>query len=90
MNKSELFIGFTIGILMSLLGCFLFITLFSEYDFISGYQIMKAQGQLGKLITIGSVLDLVVFGIMLRTNKELMARGVVLAVIVIALVTIFI
>lgn len=89
MNKKDLFIGFTIGIIACFLGVFLFITLFTDFDFISGVQSMKSEGKLGKLITLGAILDLVVFGFLLKKNKEIMSRGVVLAVICIAIFTIF-
>lgn len=89
MNKIDLLIGFGIGILASIIGCYLFITFFTIYDFVAGIESMKSEGKLGKLITLGSILDLVAFGILLKLNKELMARGVVLAVIIIAIVTLF-
>jgi len=89
MNKIELLIGFVIGILTSILGSYLFITIFTNFDFISGIQTMKTDGQLGKIMTLGSILDLIVFGILLKMNKEIMARGVVLAVIIIAILTFF-
>jgi hypothetical protein len=54
-----------------------------------GIQSMKSEGKLGKLITLGAILDLVSFGILLKMNREMMARGVVLAVICIAVFTIF-
>ncbi|WP_269226471.1 hypothetical protein [Flavobacterium eburneipallidum] len=89
MNKLELFYGWTIGITMSILGCFLFVTFFTDFDFKTGIQILKAEGKLGKLITIGTILDLVAFAVLLKLNKETMARGVILAVICIAIFTIF-
>jgi hypothetical protein len=89
MNKIAIVIGFAIGILASILGSYLFITLFTHFDFIAGVESMKSEGKLGKLITLGSILDLVAFGILLKMNKEIMARGVVLAVIVIAILTLF-
>lgn len=89
MNKIDLLIGFAIGILASLIGCYLFITFFTDFDFVAGIESMKSEGKLGKLITLGSILDLVVFGILLKLNKEIMARGVVLSVIIIAIVTLF-
>lgn len=90
MNKIELFYGFIIGILASFIGTFIFVTCFTDFDFVSGIQIMKSEGKLGKLITLGSILDLITFAVLLRLNKELMARGVVLAVIVLAVVTLFV
>ena len=89
MNKTDLLIGFAIGIIASIIGSYLFITFFTAYDFMAGIESMKSEGKLGKLITLGSILDLVAFGILLKMNKDLMARGVVLAVIIIAIVTLF-
>ncbi|MDX6181321.1 hypothetical protein SGQ44_04110 [Flavobacterium sp. Fl-77] len=90
MDKKDIFIGFLIGILTSLLGSFLFIAFYIKSDIFSGIQILRENGYLGKVITIGTILDLIAFGILLKINRELMARGVILAVIVLALSTLFI
>ena len=87
MNKKDIVIGFIIGIIACILGIFLFITFFTDFDFITGIESMKSEGKLGKLITLGAILDLVAFGILLKMNKDLMARGVVLAVIILAAVS---
>ncbi|HEU4788135.1 MAG TPA: hypothetical protein VFS71_00455 [Flavobacterium sp.] len=89
MNKIDLLIGFIMGILASLLGMFLYITLIVHSDFIAGIQSMKNEGHLGKIVTLGSIMDLIAFGILLKLNKEIMARGVVLAVIMLTIVTLF-
>jgi cellulose synthase/poly-beta-1,6-N-acetylglucosamine synthase-like glycosyltransferase len=89
MTKKDILIGFVIGILASILGSYLFITLFTNFSFISGIQIMKSEGKLGKIMTLGSILDLIAFAILLKLNKEIMARGVVLAVIIIAIMNFF-
>ena len=89
MNRKDLLIGFIIGILTSFLGMFLYITFVVHSDFITGIQAMKREGHLGKIVTLGSILDLIAFGILLKMNKELMARGVVLAVITLTIITIF-
>ena len=89
MNKKDIIIGFVIGIIACLLGIFLFIAFFTDFKFMNGIRSMKSEGKLGKLITLGAILDLVAFGILLKMNKEFMARGVVLAVICIAILTIF-
>jgi hypothetical protein len=89
MNKKDIIIGFVIGLIACILGIFLFITFFTDFDFLTGVQSMKSEGKLGKLSTLGAILDLVSFGVLLKMNKELMARGVVLAVICIAIFTIF-
>lgn len=90
MNKIDLLSGFLIGFVTTILGSYIFITLFTEFEFIAGIQIMKSQGNLGKIITLGSILTLITFGVLLKMNKELMARGVVLAVIALAIITLFI
>lgn len=51
---------------------------------------MKSQEVLGKLITLGSILDLIVFPVLLKLNKDHIARGIVLAVIILTLLTYFI
>ena len=89
MNKKEVLLGFVLGIVACFLGVFLFIALFTDYDFMIGVESMKAEGKFGKLITLGALLDLIAFGIALKMNKDLMARGIVLAVICIAIFTIF-
>lgn len=90
MNKIDLLWGFIIGIITSLLGSFIFVTFFTDYDFVTGIEIIKSQGNLGKIITLGTILDLIIFAVLLKLNKELMARGVVLAVITLAAITLFI
>ncbi|MFV8346000.1 hypothetical protein [Flavobacterium sp. ZB4P13] len=90
MNKTDLFIGFLIGFATTLLGSYIFITFFTEFNFVAGIEIMKSQGNLGKIITLGSILTLITFGVLLKMNKETMARGVVLAVIIMAIITMFI
>ena len=90
MNKKDLLLGFILGLVSTLLGAYLFITFFTDFRFIAGIQILKSQGNMGKLITLGCILTLIVFGILLKMNKEIMARGVVLAVIVLAILTLFI
>jgi hypothetical protein len=89
MNKKDLLKGFVLGIVSSFLGMFLYITLILHLDFLAGIQSMKNEGQLGKIVTLGSIMDLIAFGILLKMNREIMARGVVLAVIVLTIFTLF-
>jgi hypothetical protein len=92
-NRKDLFIGFIIGLMASVLGSFLFLTLLTDFDVSNGMQsirIIKNYGYLSKIITLGSILSLVAFGVFLKQNKEFRARGVVLAVIILALLTLLI
>ncbi len=86
----EILIGFLIGIFTALLGSYLFITFFTTFDISAGFQMIREQGYMGKIITLGTLLDLAVFAVLLKRNKELMARGVILAVIVLAISTLVI
>lgn len=90
MNKKDIIIGFIIGILIALLGSFLFIKLFTDFEISTGIKTIKQYGYLGKVIALGTTLDLIVFTVFLKINKEFMARGVIFAVIVLAISTLFI
>ncbi len=90
MKLRDLIIGFTIGILASLIGSYLFITLVMKNDFVLGLNYIKSQGYLGKIITLGAILNVIVFFILLKFNKEIMARGVILATIILAILTLFV
>lgn len=89
-NKTDILFGFIIGLITSLLGCFLFIRLFTDYTFVAGIELVQADGKLGKIITLGTILDLIVFWALLKSDKEFMARGVILAVIVLTIITLFV
>jgi uncharacterized membrane protein len=89
MNKIDLLIGLIIGFITTTLGMFLFFELFSNYSFIEGMKGMKSQGFLGKIITLGAVLNIIVFFILLKLDREIMARGVVLATIILTILTLF-
>lgn len=89
MSKKQFFAGLILGLIGTFIGCYLYLALFTNYNLSQGFYILKAQGALGKLITLGSVINLLLFGIFLKTNKEMMARGVILAVILVAVLTIF-
>lgn len=90
MKNTDLVYGVLLGFITTLLGCYCFIIFFTEFTFVIGLQVIKSQGNLGKVIAIGSILALITFGLLLRINKEIMARGVVLAVILTTVLTLFI
>ncbi|CAM4062959.1 hypothetical protein B0A58_06245 [Flavobacterium branchiophilum NBRC 15030 = ATCC 35035] len=90
MNSKEFFIGILLGIIASCIGSYLFITLVVQTEFWTGLEYMKSQHAMGKIITLGAVFNLIVFGILLKFDKEIMARGVVLATILLSIITLFI
>lgn len=88
MSKKDLFIGLLIGLVTATLGCMLFLYFFTEARSIEDLKMVRAQGLMGKLITLGAIFNLIVFFILLKTEKELMAKGVILATILLAILTV--
>jgi hypothetical protein len=89
MDKKDIFIGFLIGVISTVIGTVLFLLLFTDFTTINDLKIIKQEGVLGKVMTLGAILNIFVFFILLQKKKELMARGVVLATLVLAIVTMF-
>ncbi len=90
MKKTDLILGTFMAIVAAILGSFIFIEVFTKYSFLEGLEIMKSKGELGKIITLGSILNIIVFFILLKLDKELMARGVILGIILLTIVTLFV
>ncbi len=90
MKKIDLLIGALIGFATTFLGMLIFMTFFTDLGFVDGIKGMKSQGYLGKIITLGAILNILAFFILLKVNKELMARGVVLATILLTIITLFV
>lgn len=87
MKKKDLFIGLIIGLLGALLGTFIALQFFTEQGFVEGFKIMKSAGMIGKVITLGAIPNVVVFFLLLKKNKDLMARGIILAMFIITITT---
>jgi hypothetical protein len=90
MKKIDLLIGALIAIITTIIGSFIFITLKTKYSFVDGLIELRSQRILGKIITLGAVLNILIFFFLLKLNKEMMARGIVLGVILLAIITIFV
>ncbi|MES2812525.1 MAG: hypothetical protein V4670_08665 [Bacteroidota bacterium] len=90
MRKTDLLIGVLIGFISTFIGTYIFFEYFTDYHFLEGVKGMRSQGYLGKVITLGAIANLVAFFILLKINKELMARGVVLATIILTAITLLV
>ncbi|RYJ43388.1 hypothetical protein [Flavobacterium beibuense] len=86
----QLFLGIVIGLAAALLGVYLFLELFTDNGFENGLSTMRAEGLLGKVITIGTVLNLIVFFILIRLKKDMMAWGIIAATAILALITLIV
>jgi hypothetical protein len=90
MKKIALFYGLIIGLTTSLIGIYLYIYIFTPYSFLGGLQLLKFEGKLGKIITLGTFLNVGMFFSLLKYRRETMAKGVILAMILLTIITLFI
>lgn len=90
MKKIDIFYGLIIGLITSLIGSYLFINVFTPYSFLGGLQLLKFEGKIGKVITLGTILNIGMLFILLKNKKELMAKGIILAVLLLTIFTLFI
>lgn len=88
MIKKELFTGILVGLIANAIGLFLAATLLGNGDdFMTVIKAAQKEGFLGKLISIGAVLNLIAFFIFIKKKQDYRARGVLLVTIFIAVFT---
>jgi hypothetical protein len=90
MKKIDLFYGLIIGLTASLIGIYMFIIAFTPYSFLGGLQLLKYEGKLGKIVTLGILLNIGMFFGLLKYKKETMAKGIILGVILLSIINLFI
>ena len=90
MKYRDLILGGLMAVIASVIGSFIFIELFAGMDFVRGLLFYKSHGLLGKIITLGAIVNLILFFVLLKFNKDLMARGVVFGMILLTVVTLLI
>mgnify|MGYP001044557580 FL=1 len=88
MVRKEVVIGLFVGLIANAIGLFISATLLGNGDdFVSVLKTASAEGFLGKLISLGAVLNLIAFFIFIRKKQDYRARGVLLATIFVAVFT---
>jgi DNA-binding transcriptional regulator of glucitol operon len=90
MKKIDLFYGLIIGLTASLIGIYMFIIAFTPYSFLGGLQLLKYEGKLGKIVTLGILLNIGMFFGLLKYKKETIAKGIILGVILLSIINLFI
>jgi hypothetical protein len=90
MKFTQILIGFLIGLLSAFLGGFLFLLFFSDFNLFSDFNFILQSGILGKVLKLGALLNLVVFFLLLKFNKDDMARGIIITFVVLTLFAFFI
>ena len=88
MQKShkELFTGIGIGIIANLIGSYLYIYFFSKYSVDTTWNLILKEDLLGSIIALGAILNLAAFFLLLKKNRVLRARGVLIATLGAAIV----
>ena len=91
LNKKELFCGLLSGFLADLLGMIIVvIVLFQSFNILKIINDSISETFITKLISLGAIVNLIVFFIFLKYDYEERARGVLLATFIIAILTIYI
>ena len=88
MVKKNILIGIAVGVLANSIGLIAAATLLGQGDdFTLVIQAATKEGFLGKLISLGALLNLIAFFIFIKKRQDYRARGVLIATIVIGLAT---
>ncbi len=88
MIKKDIIIGILFGLIANIIGVFITATLFGNGDnFITAIKAAIAEGFIGKLVSLGAVLNLVVFFVFIKKKQDYRARGVLLVTVFIAIFT---
>lgn len=88
MVRRDVIIGFIIGLLANLVGIALYIVLFSKEGFEGTLKSAITFSFIGKLVSLGAILNLIVFFILIKMNQDHKARGVLLATLLAGIVVI--
>ncbi|WP_223032820.1 hypothetical protein [Hanstruepera marina] len=86
--KKEILIGFLIGLIANAIGLYLAATFLGNGDdFTTVIKAAAAENFIGKLVSLGAVLNLLAFFVFIRKRQDYRARGVLLATVIVAVLT---
>lgn len=87
MIRKEVLIGFVVGLIANFIGVYLYIAIVSDDGFLNTLRLAKENDFLGKIISIGAILNLIAFFIFIKKKRDYRARGVLLVTVLIAVGT---
>lgn len=88
MIKKDIIIGMLVGLIANSIGLIIVSTLLGQGDdFITVIKAASKEGFLGKLISLGAVLNLIAFFIFIKKKQDYRARGVILITLFVAIFT---
>jgi heme/copper-type cytochrome/quinol oxidase subunit 4 len=88
MIKREIFIGFVVGIISNGLGILIALqglAFYAKLSFKTTYEVAYSQGNMGNIIALGGILNMVSFFLFLHLNRDYRARGVLMASVLAAI-----
>lgn len=90
MEIKKIIIGFLIGLVLPVVGAYVFLELFSDMNLFRDYNQLSQFGMLSKVLTLGALLNLAVFSLFFYTKRDAFAKGILAATLVLGCVTFFI
>tara|TARA_B110000305_G_scaffold211163_1_gene245372 strand:- start:310 stop:591 length:282 start_codon:yes stop_codon:yes gene_type:complete len=87
-NKKEVLVGVIYGVISSLIGLIIAILILSENSsIIESLKNSYYENFLGKLISLGAILNVIVFFVFIKKNQDQRAKGILLSTIFLAILT---
>lgn len=81
----KILMGLILGLCANVVGTLIYILLVSEYDIPTTIRMALADNFIGKLVTLGAILNLGLFFFLIKKQRLYLARGVLMATILAAL-----
>lgn len=86
--RKEILIGLIVGLVANTVGLYLAATFLGNGDdFSTVIKAASAEDFLGKLVSLGAILNLLAFFVFIKKRQDYRARGVLLATVLIAILT---
>lgn len=83
----NILLGFAIGSVLTVIGAEIYLRLFTNFDLFINFDLIRKAGLLGRIVAIGSLLNLGLFTFFINRKEDYKARGCIFAVIIITLIT---
>jgi uncharacterized membrane protein YbaN (DUF454 family) len=90
MINKELILGIIIGLVSAILGTYLYVKVFTDYNLVRDYKLLHSFDLLSKVITLGTLLSVVSFLFFFYKKRDSIARGIVVSVVLLLILTFFI
>lgn len=86
-RAKHILIGFISALIATLIGSEMYLVLFTNFELFTDFKFIYNTHMLWKITVIGSLLNLLLFTFFIKKRMDFYARGCILAVIIITLLT---